>query len=456
MTRPLSILVVDKELPQHDRKAGALRLFELVRLLVDDGHAVTFVARHGLGQERYALELEALGVDVRRLDPERAVAAGQPVPPAAVSLDVPALLAEGRFDVTILSFYEVAEQYLPLVRRHSPSTRILIDTVDVHWVREERGARLSGDRAQLAAAQQTRAREAAIYAAADGLIAVTEDDAAALRALAPEVPIHIIGTIHRPAPAGPPFAERAGVLFVGNFVHAPNGDAMTWFVRDVWPQVRAALPGVTLTIVGQNPTPAVRALAAPDVHVTGWVPDTRPYLEAARVSVAPLRFGAGMKGKIGEALAHGLPVATTSIGAEGMDLRDGEDVLLADDPAALAAAVVRLHTDEATWQALADRGRARIARTLAPEVAGADSMRCGKWVISESVTVNELLSKCGEPQSREITKDDVYMTSVNGARVKTGKQTVTERWIYRRSTRSLPMAVIIVDGKIMSLTRADS
>lgn len=97
-----------------------------------------------------------------------------------------------------------------------------------------------------------------------------------------------------------------------------------------------------------------------------------------------------------------------------------------------------------------------LAALAAPEVAGADSMRCGKWVISESVTVNELLSKCGEPQSREITKDDVYMTSVNGARVKTGKQTVTERWIYRRSTRSLPMAVIIVDGKIMSLTRADS
>lgn len=83
-------------------------------------------------------------------------------------------------------------------------------------------------------------------------------------------------------------------------------------------------------------------------------------------------------------------------------------------------------------------------------------MRCGKWVVSDSVTVDELLNKCGQPQSRDVTKDDAYLTNVNGRRVKTGKVTVTERWIYRNSTRSLPMVVIIVDGKIASLTRADS
>ena len=83
-------------------------------------------------------------------------------------------------------------------------------------------------------------------------------------------------------------------------------------------------------------------------------------------------------------------------------------------------------------------------------------MRCGKWVVSESVTVDELLIKCGEPESRDVSKEDVYMTSVNGRRVKTGQVTVTERWIYRNSNRSLPMAVVIVDGKIVSLTRADS
>lgn len=97
-----------------------------------------------------------------------------------------------------------------------------------------------------------------------------------------------------------------------------------------------------------------------------------------------------------------------------------------------------------------------VMALAAPVAASADSMRCGKWVVSESVTVGELLSKCGEPKSRDVTKDDVYLTTVNGTRVKTERQTVTERWIYQSSSRSLPMLVVIVDGKIVSLTRADS
>jgi hypothetical protein len=97
-----------------------------------------------------------------------------------------------------------------------------------------------------------------------------------------------------------------------------------------------------------------------------------------------------------------------------------------------------------------------LAALAAPVAASADSMRCGKWVVNESVTVDELLKKCGEPQSRDVTRDDVYRTTVNGTRVKTQTQTVTERWIYRASRGALPMAVIIVDGKIVSLTRAGS
>ncbi|MFC4311427.1 DUF2845 domain-containing protein [Steroidobacter flavus] len=96
-----------------------------------------------------------------------------------------------------------------------------------------------------------------------------------------------------------------------------------------------------------------------------------------------------------------------------------------------------------------------IAALAAPQVASADSMRCGKWVVNESVTVDELLSKCGEPKRKDVTKDDVYITNVNGMRVKTGNVAVTERWIYQASASALPMAVVIVDGKIVSLTRAD-
>jgi GT2 family glycosyltransferase/glycosyltransferase involved in cell wall biosynthesis len=359
---PLRILVVHSELPLHDRHSGSLRLFRLLELLAEEGHAVTFVARCGVGQERYAAELAALGINVHPLDRRRLRERG--VSLAGPELDFDALCARGRFDVALLSFYEVAEQYLPLLRRCSPLTRIAIDTVDVHHVRERRGAKLSGDPAALAAAERTREREQAIYGAADALVAVSEEDAAALRELTPDVPVTVVSNVHDEVPAGPGFAQRAGLLFVANFAHAPNVDAILDFHATTWPLVRAALPGGRLALVGSDPPPAVRALAADDVEVTGWVPETPPYLDRARVSIAPLRYGAGVKGKIGEALSHGLPVVTTTIGAEGMNLIDGEHALIANAPEAFAAAVARLHEDAALWERLAAAGRAHIEARL--------------------------------------------------------------------------------------------
>ncbi|HEY6760349.1 MAG TPA: glycosyltransferase, partial [Baekduia sp.] len=369
--RPLSILVVNPDVPPADRDAGSLRLVRILELLVADGHRVTLIARRGLDDERAALALERLGIEVHRADPERLPEAQRALLVDAPPLDVGALLERVRPDVAWLSFYEIAEAYVPLLRRHAPGARIVIDTVDVHSVREQRAAELTGRREDHERARHTQERERTVYAAAGALVAVSADDAAALRELAPDVPVHVIATIHAPEAPGPSYAERTGVVFVGNFRHTPNVDAAVHFVGETWPLVRAALPGVRLSLVGTAPPPEVQALAGPDVDVTGWVPETRPYLDVARVSVAPLRFGAGVKGKIAEALACGLPVVTTTIGAEGMDLVDGEHALVADAPRAFAAAVVRLHRDGALWERVAARGRERLDAALSPAVAHA-------------------------------------------------------------------------------------
>ncbi|HEU4976358.1 MAG TPA: glycosyltransferase [Baekduia sp.] len=362
--RPLSILVVNPDVPPPDRDSGSLRLFRLLELLAADGHRLTLVGRVGVGQAEAVRAVEALGVEVHPVDAERA-----PVPVQAPPLDLQALLARVRPDVAWLSFFPTAEVYLPLLRRWAPATKVVVDTVDVHWVREARAAELSGSGADAARARQTREREAAAYGAADALVAVSADDAAALRELAPQVPVSVISNVHPPEPAGPPRADRDGALFVGNFRHTPNVDAAVHLVRDVWPLVRAQLPGARLQLVGTAPPPAVQALAAADVEVTGWVPDTRPYVDGAAVSVAPLRYGAGVKGKIGEALAHGLPVVTTTVGAEGMDLEHGRDALVADTPEHFAAAIVAVHRDGRLWERLASGGRAAIERTLSPRAA---------------------------------------------------------------------------------------
>jgi len=360
--------MISKIAPPADRDAGSLRQRRLIELLLADGHDVALLARDGAepGQREAALELEAMGVEVLLGDPERsAVARAAGRPPC----DLAALLDRVRPDLVWLSFYDVAEAYLPLLRAHAPGARAVVDTVDVHSVREAREAALSGRPDDAAAAERTRQREVAAYGAADALIAVSDDDAAALRALAPAVPVVVVSIVHAPEPEGPGPDARDGALFVGNFRHRPNVDAARFLVGDVWPRVRAALPGARLTLAGAAPPPEVLALAGDGVEVTGWVPAIAPLLDAARVSVAPLRYGAGVKGKIGEALAHGVPVVTTTIGAEGMDLVDGEHALVVDDPAGLADAIVRLHRDDALWTALGAAGRASLEARLSPAAA---------------------------------------------------------------------------------------
>jgi glycosyltransferase involved in cell wall biosynthesis/GT2 family glycosyltransferase len=367
--RPLSILVVNPDVPPANRDSGSLRLFRLLELLAAEGHRLTLVARLGLGEGQAAavLALERFGVEVHCVDPERARALGWRGPQRA--LDLAGLLQRIRPDVALLSFYDVAEQYLPLLRQHAPGARVAIDTVDVHCVREERAAELSGRAEDRERAARTRERERAVYGAADALVVVSEDDAATLRELAPGVPVSVISNVHAPAPPTAPRAGRTGVVFVGNFRHTPNVDAAVDFVAMTWPRVRAALPGARLQLVGTAPPPEVRALACEDVEVTGWVPETAPYLDAACVSIAPLRFGAGVKGKIGEALGRGLPVVTTTIGAEGLDLVDGENAMVADDPDAQARAIVRLHEDAELWERLSRAGRDAIEAGLSPEAA---------------------------------------------------------------------------------------
>lgn len=372
--QPLNVLVVHGDVPPPDRDACSLRLFRVVELLAAEGHRVTFLARGGFGQERNSAMLLRMGVaEVIPFDIER-FAEFRPqtgVRYNIAPIDLEALLRRGRFDVAWLSLYDVAEQYTPLLRELSPATRIVVDSTDVHWVREHRGALLDGDARAISAAERTRERERAVYAAADALVAVSDVDADAMRELAPDVPVGVVSLVHSfPSVSADP-EGREGLLFVGNFHHIPNVDAVTDFCASTWPLVRRRLPGVQLTLVGTGPPAEVQALAAPDVAVTGWVPSVDPYLDRARISIAPLRYGAGVKGKIGEAIAAGVPVVTTTIGAEGMGFVDGEHVLVADEPEAFADAIVRLYHDEDLWRRLASQAPVHAAARLGPEAARA-------------------------------------------------------------------------------------
>ena len=144
---------------------------------------------------------------------------------------------------------------------------------------------------------------------------------------------------------------------------------MVHFVQDILPRVRAAIPGLKFYVIGSRPPASVISLASDDVIVLGHVPDVRPYFEACRLSVAPLRYGAGVKGKVNQSLSFGVPVVATPVAVEAMYLVHGEDVLVAEDPEAFAKAMIRAYTDSALWNRLSRNGLSNIERHFSPEVA---------------------------------------------------------------------------------------
>jgi glycosyltransferase involved in cell wall biosynthesis/GT2 family glycosyltransferase len=375
---PLNVLVVHGDVPPPDRDACSLRLLRIVEQMVAEGHRVTFLARGGTDQIHNSARLLQMGVaEVFPLD---AVRLGERFPERGwrwtiETLDLKWLLDRGNFDVAWLSLYDIAEQYAPLIRRHSPATRIVVDSSDIQWIREHRGAALAGDPTAIAAAERTRERERAVYGAADVNVAISDVDGQATRELARNVPVQIVSLVEDFSPVVADRSARSGLLFVGNFWHAPNVDAVTAFHRDTWPLVRAAVPGIHLTVAGSAPPEEILALAADDVTVTGWVPELEPYMAKAMISIAPLRYGAGIKGKIVQAIAAGLPVVTTTIGAEGMGLTDREHLLVADDPADFADAIAQLHSDEELWYRLATEAPKPLAARMGPEAARAGVRR---------------------------------------------------------------------------------
>jgi O-antigen biosynthesis protein len=180
----------------------------------------------------------------------------------------------------------------------------------------------------------------------------------------------VVPIVEQPTKTHTAYSARHDLLFLGNYTHVPNADAAVWMVHEIMPKIWEHIPDLRLVLAGADPTPRVERLAGERVVVTGYVPDARPLFESARVFVSPLRFGAGMKGKIVQAISYGLPTVTTSIGAEGIGLKDGASALIRESAEEFADAVMRLYSDEALWTEISNECR-RVAQTFSPGVVRA-------------------------------------------------------------------------------------
>ncbi len=331
----MNILIVAPHFPFYDRASGDLRFMQMVQALATE-HRIWFCAiferAHAakIGEaenQRYCRMLEEMGVVVSREGPR-------------------AVMREVALDAIFFEFYFAALPWLDDARLLSPDAHVLVDSVDVHFHRLNAKARLTGAAADAAEAADIKTRELLAYEGADLVVVVTDEDGRLLAEQAPQTRLATIANIHPMHPPVPRATDKV-LTFVGGFAHEPNTDAVLWFAGEILPLVRAAHPDVVVNIIGNAPPPEVQALANDTLHVLGYVPQTDPYLRSSLVSIAPLRYGAGMKGKIGEAMSHGLPVVTTSCGVEGFGLTNEENVLVGDNAADFARQVIRLIDDAA-------------------------------------------------------------------------------------------------------------
>ncbi len=362
-------------MPQTNLDSAARRSFHLVEFLRQADWEVTVVAQNATGVERYKKVLQQRGVAVY----------------TSSNTKIDELLREGRFDLAILGFWHIAEPLIPLIRTLSSTTRIIVDSFDIHFLRHAR--RILRKLADNPAAgmldthyASDMIREVNAYAAADAVLTVSQKEADLITDFVGDPSLaHAIPDCEDLAPSMVPFAERKGMVLLGNFQHPPNIEAVQYLCQEILPKIdptiRVEHP---VYVIGNELTENVRSYGRglEHVHMVGWVPSVLPYLERARISLVPLLHGAGTKRKLIQTLTIGTPAVSTSVGVEGLNLRHQEHLLIADDPQSFANAMATLLYDVEMWHRLARNGRHHITNQQGREVTRARFMDVVSRVLS--------------------------------------------------------------------------
>ncbi len=337
------------------------------RALFIDGHVP--VATRDAGSQvvlSHMRAMQRLGYAVSLASPER-VSEAPAIPgvrwlgaPLHDSVESMLRRQAGRFDVVYLHRVDVASRYMALVRQHMPRARVLYNVADLHHVRLARQARAEQRPELLPASERLRLAETVAAVSADAVLVHSPDEMALLRRLAPQAGLHHVPIMAAAHPGAAPFRARRGVAFVGGYRHAPNVDAARVLVDEVMPLVWNQLPGLPCLLIGSDMPDRVRRLAGPHVELVGQVAELGPVLERVRLTVAPLRYGAGVKGKVLDSLAAGVPCTMSPVAAEGLALPAALQALVGQDVREMARLVVRLHEDEEAHRAAAEAGLAFV------------------------------------------------------------------------------------------------
>lgn len=382
------ILIVDHSTPTPDQDSGSASTFSYLQILARSGYKVTFAPFDLRKAGRYTKALRRLGIDTLSSRKWPSI------------FNVIETLGP-RHDIILFYRAHVAMHLFDLARKTAPKTRIVFHPVDLHFLRMQREAALSGDPSQIRSADEMRTTELSLIQRADATIVVSTYEKDLLKSLLPDAPVHQI-PILREIPAAPAannimewikdkwtkrrsgkqqstlrpssgFNDRKDILFIGGFGHTPNADAVLWFVREVWPHLLAKGFKERFVIVGSKIPGEISDLAGENIDVRGYVEDLQPLFAECRLSIAPLRFGGGIKGKIVTSLSYGVPVVATTIAAEGMQLVHNENILIANSPNDMADQIIAACSDPVLWQKLSSNGQDAFIRQFSHD-AGKDKV----------------------------------------------------------------------------------
>lgn len=377
---PRRVLVIDTEVPQPDRSAGHHAAVQEMRLLQSLGYRTTFLPLNLAWLGRYNDLLASMGVE---------------------AIHAPFYLSAAEyierhlrsFDLIYITRYAVAAEVLPHIRRIRSDMPVVFNNADLHFLRAMRDAMDEPGAGKREEAEAIRDAELQVMRSVQLTLSYNPVEHAVIQSHTSDARVALCPWVVEPRPEGPGFEAREGIAFLGGYRHPPNRRAVEFFVREVMPVLRERRPGIRFHIYGSAIPAEFAAFAAEDVVLEGYVETVDLALDRARVFVAPLRSGAGIKGKVIEALASGLPSVLSPIAAEGTGVRDGLEAMIAEDPVQWAEAIAGIYDDRERWNRMAHAARGFVAATY--------SFERGREVLRRGFTENGILTLSG-PTSRTL------------------------------------------------------
>jgi GT2 family glycosyltransferase len=346
--QPKRILIYDACIPTPDQDSGSLRMVNIIKILLSLDYHVCFMAENMAFGGTYATSLQQMGVEC--------------IYHPYVKTPVNYLKDKGKhFKAVIVSRYYIAEPVMPMIRQYCPTATIIFDTVDLHYLREQRLAELENSKTLAETAENTRTKELAIIEQADITLVVSAYEKEFLGKEIKDARVEVLSNIHQLHGSSKTYSQRRDIMFVGGYQHAPNIDAAIWFATEIFPLIRQQLD-IQLHIIGSKATKEVQALHGNGVIFHGYVEDIEPFMSGCRIAVAPLRYGAGVKGKVNMSMSYGQPVVATLVAAEGMYASDGDDLLIADTETLFAESVIKLYNDSELWNKLSENGLKNVEK----------------------------------------------------------------------------------------------